>query len=131
MEDKLSGRFREGINLFNEHSFYKCHDIWEDVWFDVRGSSRRFYQGLIHLAVGFYHVLERENPKGALSQLKKGIEKLSDYKPCFQGVEIDSLLGEIEKCIDEINLLGKDKIHEFDIMIIPKIKFNPAEFIEP
>lgn len=131
MDDTIFARFREGINLFNKHSFYDCHDMLEDVWFDVRGSSRRFYQGLIHLAVGFYHILERENPKGAVSQLTKGIEKLSDFKPEFQGVELDSLLKEIETCIKEVNSLGKGRIHEFDSDLIPEIKFNPSLFAEP
>jgi hypothetical protein len=83
MENGILERFRKGINKFNSFSFYECHDILEDVWFDIRGPSRRFYQGLIHLAVGFYHILERENPKGAISQLSKGIVKLNDFKPGF------------------------------------------------
>ena len=125
MENGISERFRKGINLFNSHSFYECHDVLEDVWFDVRGSSRRFYQGLIHLAVGFYHITVRKNPKGAVSQLSKGIEKLSDYRPGYQGVELDSLLKEIEMCRDII----KNGIPEvFDITLIPKISFDANLF---
>jgi predicted metal-dependent hydrolase len=131
MEDAISERFREGIGLFNEHSFYKCHDVLQDVWFDVRGSSRRFYQGLIHLAVGFYHILERENPKGAVSQLSKGVEKLSDYKPQFQGVELEILLRKIEICVEEVKSPGKNNIGDFDTALIPKINFNPEKFVEP
>ena len=125
MIDGIYERFRDGINLFNSHSFYECHDVLEDVWFDVRGSSRRFYQGLIHLAVGFYHITVRENPKGALSQLGKGIEKLSDYKPEFQGVELDNLLKEIEKCRE---IIKNAKVMEFDIGLIPKISFDETSF---
>lgn len=128
MEEAILGRFREGIDLFNKHSFYKCHDVLEDVWFGVRGNSRRFYQGLIHLAVGFHHITARENPKGALSQLNKGIEKLSEYAPQFQGVELKNLLNEIEKCVEEIK---KVKAEDFDITLIPKIEFNAELFAEP
>ena len=128
MEDGIFERFREGINKFNSFSFYECHDILEDVWFDVRGSSRRFYQGLIHLAVGFYHILERENPKGAISQLTKGLDKLKDFKPGFQGVELSSLLDEIEKCIEAIKKKG---VSGFDSKSIPKIKFESSAFREP
>lgn len=127
MDNGIFKRFREGINLFNNHSFYKCHDVLEDVWFDVRGSSRRFYQGLIHLAVGFYHITVRENPKGAISQLSKGIEKLSDYKPKFQGVELSSLLQEIEMCRD---IIKNGISEEFDIKLIPKISFDENSFNE-
>jgi len=128
MEDGIFNRFREGINKFNSFSFYECHDILEDVWFDVRGPSRRFYQGLIHLAVGFYHILERNNPKGAISQLSKGIDKLKDYKPGFQGIELNLLLNKIEKCIELIREKG---VSGFDSRFIPKISFDSALFREP
>lgn len=128
MEDLIFGRFREGIDLFNKHSFYSCHDVLEDVWFGVRGNSRRFYQGLIHLAVGFHHITARENPKGALSQLNKAIDKLTEFAPQFQGVELNNLLNEIQKCVDVIR---KVKAEDFDTAMIPKIKFNAELFTEP
>ncbi len=128
MEETILGRFREGIVLFNKHSFYDCHDVLEDVWFDVRGHSRRFYQGLIHLAVGFHHITARENSKGALSQLNKGIEKLSEYAPQFQGVELKNLLNEIQKCV---GVIKKVKAEDFDTRLIPKIELNAELFTEP
>jgi predicted metal-dependent hydrolase len=128
MEDSIFDRFSEGIKKFNEGSFYECHDILEDVWFDIRGPSRRFYQGLIHLAVGFYHILVRENPKGAVSQLTKGIEKLKNFEPSFQGVELTNLIGKIKICLEEVKKGGTD---DFNPKIIPKIKFNPSLFKEP
>jgi predicted metal-dependent hydrolase len=128
MEDGIFERFAEGIKKFNSGSFYECHDILEDVWFDVRGPSRRFYQGLIHLAVGFYHIVERENPKGALSQLSKGVDKLNDFIPGFQGIELSALLNKINKCIE---LIKKGGVTGFDKKFIPKIKFDASLFREP
>jgi predicted metal-dependent hydrolase len=127
MEDNIFDRFSAGINKFNEVSFYECHDILEDVWFDVRGPTRRFYQGLIHLAVGFYHILVRENPKGAVSQLSKGVEKLRNFEPDFQGVELSRLIDEVKICIEKVK---KDGTAGFNPELIPKINFNPDSFKE-
>ena len=129
MEENLLERFSEGIKKFNGKDFYECHDIIEDVWFEIRESSRRFYQGLIHLAVGFYHILERENPKGAISQLSKGIEKLNEYKPEFQGVELKRLLDKIGKCLTEIEKVKNGEKRNFNEKSIPKIKFDKSRFI--
>ena len=126
MSDDIIERFEEGINKFNECKFYECHDILEDVWFEIRGSSRRFYQGLIHLAVGFYHLTHRKNLNGTLSQLNKGINKLSDYSPEFQGVEIKGLLKSVSDCVKDINEIKEVK--EFEIKKIPKIKFDKEKF---
>ncbi len=128
MNDDILERFHEGIRKFNNGSFYECHDILEDVWFDIRGQSRKFYQGLIHLAVGFYHILERNNPKGAISQLTKGTEKLSDYKPSYQGVELENLLAKVHKCIQSIKDIQPGTTNDFDPGLIPQISFDRQKF---
>jgi predicted metal-dependent hydrolase len=125
MDSDLQKRFEDGIRKFNEGKFYECHDVLEDVWFDVRGRSRKFYQGLIHLAVGFYHLTHRNNLKGTISQLNKGISKLSEYEPEFQGVELKRLLDGVRKCLEEIQRLKDSKSEGFDYSPIPKIKFIP------
>jgi predicted metal-dependent hydrolase len=107
MDSDLLERFAEGINKFNNGEFFECHDILEDIWFEIRGKDRNFYQGLIHLAVGFYHLLYRENPRGALSQLNKGTAKLSSYKPGYQGVELNELLEKVSVCIEKIERINK------------------------
>jgi predicted metal-dependent hydrolase len=126
--DDIVVRFSEGIKKFNEGEFFECHDILEDIWFEIRGSSRNFYQGLIHLAVGFYHITVRENPKGALSQLNKGIKKLNEYKPEYNGVELNHLL---EKVTSSIKIIERSLIHSrknFPANIIPKILFDAKKF---
>ncbi len=124
----ILSRFSEGIKKFNNREFFDCHDILEDVWFEIRGSSRRFYQGLIHLAVGFYHILERGNPKGALSQLNKGLEKLNEYGPEFNGVELTHLLNKIKICIEDIEKMKPELKVSFNRDLIPLIEFNPKKF---
>lgn len=128
MDDGIIERFTHGIDKFNEGEFYECHDILEDVWFEIRGQDRKFYQGLIHIAVGFYHILHRNNRKGALSQLNKGITKLSVYKPAHQGVELENLLQSVDKCINEIILFREGNLKDLNRMVIPKIKFDSASF---
>jgi predicted metal-dependent hydrolase len=129
--EELPDRFSDGIKKFNEHAFFECHDVLEEVWFETRGPSRRFYQGLIHLAVGFYHITVRENPKGAASQLQKGIDKLSPYVPEFQGVELKELNKQVRICLDLIKRIREGESLKFDPQLIPKIKFDRELFIEP
>jgi predicted metal-dependent hydrolase len=126
--DDLIERFCAGIDKFNEGSFYECHDILEDVWFEIRGPSRRFYQGLIHLAVGFHHILERNNVKGALSQLSKGIEKLSEYKSVFQGVDVETLISQIQESITALVEIRAGRSNYFDPALVPGINFDRKMF---
>jgi len=51
MDEQLS----QGIGLFNDGEFFRCHEVLEEAWRLERRPRRLFLQALIHLAVGFYH----------------------------------------------------------------------------
>jgi hypothetical protein len=83
---QVTGQLLRGIELFNRHRFFECHEVWEEAWTPERGPNRLFLQSLIHLAVGLYHA-ERGNSPGAVRQLRKGLRKLSAYLPSHEGVD--------------------------------------------
>src|SRR5690606_19898091 len=73
-------RFLEGIAFFNDCDFFEAHEIWEDLWSDVQGSSRRFYQGLIQVAVCLHH-FGNGNLRGAQKLYYSCRGYLEDYAP--------------------------------------------------
>jgi predicted metal-dependent hydrolase len=113
----IRSRFIQAINKFNNKEFFECHEILEDIWFDIRDDSRDFYQGLLHIAVGFYHLTIKNNSKGAVFQLEKAITKLKGYKENYNGILLSKLLNETE------GILGilRDKKKQYHI---PKIIFE-------
>ena len=100
--------FEKGIEYFNSGYFFEAHDTFEEIWMDERGGGVHFYQGLVQLATGFYH-LRMDNLKGAESQLNKGITKLKKYKPEYQNLELTELLNQVAVCIDSIRNNQSDK----------------------
>jgi predicted metal-dependent hydrolase len=94
--------FSRGIQLFNQHKFFECHEVLEDLWRPERGERRLFLQGVIHLAVGFYHH-QQENQAGASRQLQKGLKKLAGYLPAFEGVDTARLYGDSHACLERIS----------------------------
>jgi predicted metal-dependent hydrolase len=82
--------FEKGLAQFNDRHFFECHDTLEDVWSGVRGAPRDFFQGLIQLAVGFYH-LGNGNPKGAATVLRRALVRLDRYPPRYADVELEPL----------------------------------------
>jgi predicted metal-dependent hydrolase len=69
-------RLREGIALFNRGEFFECHEILEAAWMEAADEEKIFLQGLIQVAVSFYH-LRRGNFPGSHRLLRAGLEKLS------------------------------------------------------
>jgi predicted metal-dependent hydrolase len=79
-----------GIAQFNDALFYECHDTLEDVWSGVRGPARDFFQGLVQLAVAFYH-LGNGNRAGALTLLGRALARLERYPDVYAGVALAPL----------------------------------------
>ncbi len=79
-----------GLELFNGREYYACHDWLEDAWMFEVAPRRRFLQSIIHYAVACYHQ-EHGNAIGAIRQLKKGLDKLGEYRPSFEGVNTERM----------------------------------------
>lgn len=80
----------EGIRLFNEEKYFLAHETLEEHWIEAPAEERDFYQGLIHLAVGFHH-LERRNAIGAALQFRKARGRLGGYPDVVDGVDVAGL----------------------------------------
>jgi predicted metal-dependent hydrolase len=102
--------FERGIDLFNRGEFFDCHEVLEELWRPERGERRLFLQGVIHLAVGFYHH-EQGNRMGAERQLRKGLKKLAGYLPEFEGVNTAQLYRQSLACLEEIS--GGSRLQRF------------------
>jgi uncharacterized protein len=79
--------FREGVDQFNRGLFFECHDTLEELWSGVRGSSRDFFQGLIQVAVAYYH-LDGGNAAGAESMLQRALKRFEGYPDRYFGFDL-------------------------------------------
>ena len=92
----------DGIDLFNECDFFSAHDFFEDIWMETSGKEKEFFQGLVQISVGCYHLI-CGNLKGAKSQLSKGNTKLKKFEPRLYNINLISLNKKIELLINNIN----------------------------
>lgn len=111
----------EGITLFNSADFFSAHDYFEELWFDSDKDDRLFFQGLVQVSVGCYHLISG-NYKGAVSQLTKSKNKLMNYLPVHCNIDLKKLIIQIELLIDEINQLDFNKILKVELSKIPVIQ---------
>lgn len=85
----------EGVRLFNDGFYFECHDVLEDLWSGLRGPSRDFFQGLIQVSVGYYH-LGNGNRAGALSLFGRALQRLAPYPDGYCGFALDAERRELE-----------------------------------
>jgi len=89
----ISSDFERGIQEFNQQQFYSCHDTLEAIWVEAPEVDKRFYQGILQVAVGCYH-LSNDNLRGAIILLGEAIRRLCDYQPEYEGINVELLLGQ-------------------------------------
>ena len=109
--------FWRGIACFNRGQFFTCHEVLEEIWLAEPEAEKLFYQGLIQVAAGFHHVVEKKNPRGALSLLRAGAEKLQSYPPAYHGIDLAGLLGTLASWLDRL-----ERQQPADDLLLPTIR---------
>ena len=108
----MTNEFERGIKEFNQQQFYACHDTLEAVWVDAEEADKRFYQGILQVAVGCYH-LSNDNLRGAIILLGEAVRRLCDYQPDYEGVNVELLLGQASRLLQALQQLPPEHTSEF------------------
>jgi uncharacterized protein len=111
----------KGIDQFNRGDFFACHETLEELWMFEVGQDRRFYQGVLQLSVGCFHLLNG-NYLGAESQWDKGCTKLYDFGDEHLGVNLRTLLEQMRHCRETLKQIQSGQVHAFDLSLIPQIR---------
>ena len=112
----------KGIEEFNRGGFYECHEYLEDAWRAESRHIRYLYQGILQVGVGFYHA-GNGNWRGATGLLRSGIVRLKEFEPAALGIDVSRLVRESERCLGELEGLGRERVREFDPSKAPKVEF--------
>lgn len=119
-DDVYDPRYLKGIEYFNDCEFFEAHDEWEELWADLQGDSRRFYQGLIQVAVCLHHFCNG-NIRGAKKLYHSSIKYLEPYGPHFADLNVEKLIADLTVCCEEI--LASEEM-------FPKIEIDPDKIPE-
>ena len=85
-----------GLDLIRRGEFFAAHEELEDAWRAAEPGERDFFQGLVHVAVAWYQA-GRANRVGCERQLEKAARRLGPYAPAHRGVDIGSVLAQVEE----------------------------------
>ena len=114
-DEAYDPRYIEGIEHFNVCDFFEAHEVWEELWADYRGPSRKFYQGLIQVAVCLHH-FGNGNTRGAKKLYLSSVGYLQEYRPKHLGLDLEKLFREFAACLKAV----MESTEEF-----PKIDIEP------
>ncbi|MBD2254311.1 DUF309 domain-containing protein [Nostoc parmelioides] len=110
MSETMPTEFWQGVEQFNAGQFYACHDTLEALWIEASEPEKTFYQGILQIAVGLYHLGNR-NWRGAVILLGEGSNRLRRYPSIYGNIDVDELLNQSVGLLKALQELGADKIN--------------------
>ena len=119
MQEEIPKAFWQGVEEFNQQQFYACHDTLEALWMEAPQLEKKFYQGVLQIAVGLYH-LSQKNWKGAVILMGEGLAKLDYYYPDYSGIDVEQLMDETSQLLKALQIAGSEKVEEFLPLIEPQ-----------
>jgi uncharacterized protein len=99
--DWNSGALAEGLACYERGEFFAAHEHWESVWLTLDEPVKSFLQALIQVTAAFHH-LDRGNPTGAASLLRRSLRRIEISPACFAGLMVQSLCAEISEWLRAI-----------------------------
>lgn len=101
----LPPEFWWGVEQFNQQLFYECHDTLEALWMEAGEPEKKFYQGVLQIAVACHH-LGNHNYRGAVMLLGEGTHRLLAYTPADYGVDVTKLVEQSTMLLEALQLLA-------------------------
>ena len=89
--EERSARLRAGVEHFNAGRFFEAHEAWEEIWRSRTPEPRELFRGLIQIAVGLYHFVERSKPGPARRVLARGLARVEPHPQGTEGLDLEGL----------------------------------------
>ncbi len=128
---ELPAAWLQGIDQFNHRDYYACHDTLEDLWMEAIDPDKKFYQGVLQIAVGCYH-LHNQNLRGAIILIGEGVGRLPYYQPAYAGIDVSQLIQDSTTLLQDLQALDPSAVADFvtslsaDPAPLPIVRLVPA-----
>jgi len=126
-ESAYPALYLDGIKHFNICDFFEAHEVWEELWQEEQGESKKFYQGLIQAAVALHH-FGNENIRGARKLNVSCRKYLDPYRPLYQGLDLEKFLSQLDTCFAEA-MAATEEFPNVKVVpdLIPEIHLAPPD----
>ena len=107
-----------GVEQFNQGEFYACHDTLEAVWIEAPEADKKFYQGILQVAVALYH-LGNQNWRGGVILMGEGIHRLRSFPIDYAGLDIANFMAQVSGLLSFLQQQGADNLSALKLTIGP------------
>lgn len=114
---------RQGIDLFNQGEYYRCHDELEEAWRQDETLGRDLFRGILQIGVALYQV-QQGNYRGAVKMLLRARQWLDPLPEICRTIHVAALRQNAAAIYEEIIALGPENITQFDWKCVEVVQYN-------
>jgi len=97
----MEAAFKRGLEAIRSGRYFEAHEELEEAWRAAPAEERDFFQGLVHVAVAWYQA-GRGRPVATGRQLDKTARRLAAFAPAYRGVDVESVLRQVEAARERV-----------------------------
>ena len=97
----MEAAFKRGLEAIRSGRYFEAHEELEEAWRAAPAEERDFFQGLVHFAVAWYQA-GRGRPVATGRQLEKAARRLAAFAPAHRGVDVESVLRQVEAARERV-----------------------------
>ena len=110
-----------GLELFNQGEYFLAHEALENAWRVEPEPDRRLYQGILQAGIAYMHA-RNGNIQGVLSMYERSLRWLAPWPDHCRTIDVGQLKNDLQALVDQVSLLGPERIQELNPNIFPVIK---------
>ena len=115
-----------GMELFNQGHYFEAHEALEAAWRQERPPLRDLYRGILQVGVVYLHITNHNYP-GAIKVYQRCRKWLQPWPEICRGIQVGQLRRDLEEAILALQVLGPNRIANFDKTILKPIQFSIQE----
>ncbi len=106
---ELPSRFYDALSLLSAGEYFECHEVLEELWREEQTSLRLFYQGILQVAVGCYHLTVRHNRHGGVNKLREGLAKLQQFPAVMGLLDVEDLRQQVQTLLERVQQMTDEE----------------------
>ena len=122
LKESTADALARGAALFNQGLYYEALEAGEELWLELEDEPKRFVQGLIQVAAGYFKATVQMQPRGCVKLLTTALSKLDPMPPDFMGVETRRFLPAVRRTLAEAHRWLAGEIPAIDRAILPRVE---------
>ncbi len=106
----LPSAFYDALALLHAGEYFECHEVLEELWRQEPTSLRLFYQGILQVAVGCYHLTVRHNRRGGVNKLREGLEKLQQFPAVMDLLDVEDMRRQVQMLLERVESMSEEEV---------------------